>query len=78
MKHSEFRIGLTVRRGTWRETEVWRCTEIGTDVITATRADHLDGEHVFTEDEMVDCSITRFQLPPNFRDITASRVGGMI
>jgi len=78
MKHSEFRIGLTFQRGTGRGTEVWRCTAIGTSVITAIRADHLDGEHVFSEDEMVDCSPTRFQLPPNFRDITASRVGSMI
>jgi len=78
MKHSEFRIGLTFQRGTGRETEVWRCTEVGTNVITAERTDHLDGVHVFNEDEMADCSPTKWQLPPGCRDVTASRIGSMI
>ncbi|MCL2785537.1 MAG: hypothetical protein FWD55_08970 [Propionibacteriaceae bacterium] len=78
MKHSEFRIGLTFRCGTGVWIGVWRCTDIGTNAITAERTDHLDGEHVFSEDEMVDCSPTKLQLPPGFRDVTAQHVGEVI
>lgn len=65
MKHSDFIIGGMF----WSDGCRWRCTDIGTRVITAFRLDHDDdpswyngppyavAEIVFDEDDIEGCSI---------------------
>jgi len=65
MKHSDFEIGKTF----WTGSGEWLCTDKGTRVITAVRADDTDnppgtkvfvGEHVFNEYDMGGC----YREPP--------------
>lgn len=66
MKREEFAIGLVF----WSDGRRWRCTDIGTRVITAFRLDHEDdpswyngppyavAEEVFDEDDLEGCQLT--------------------
>jgi hypothetical protein len=65
MEHADFAIGGTF----WCDGRAWRCTDVGTRVITAIRLDHDDdpswyngppyavAEVVFDEDDMEGCTL---------------------
>lgn len=66
MKHGDFRIGGEF----WCGGAWWRCTDVGSRVITAIKLEHDDGpswyngppytvaEHVFAENDFEGCSLT--------------------
>jgi antitoxin ParD1/3/4 len=79
MKHTDFRIGETF----WCSGHRWRCTDIGTRVITAIKLDHEDDpswyngppyavlESVFDEYDIEGCSLE----PPSDADLPSSKTG---